>query len=68
MTAGFEVHLFLVTGQPDPAACSCPRAACGGFTKLLDECSTHRPRSGDAPIMGFKQAARCCPSEQPATA
>ncbi|MFE5863211.1 hypothetical protein ACFQ77_22070 [Streptomyces virginiae] len=43
MTAGFEVHPFLINGQPDPAACSCPRAACGGFTKLLDECSTHRP-------------------------
>ncbi|GHI98041.1 hypothetical protein TPA0905_75120 [Streptomyces olivaceus] len=52
MTAGFDMHLFLANGQPDPAACPCPRAACGGLAR----------------IMGFKHVARCCPSDQPATA
>ncbi|MFJ8388578.1 hypothetical protein ACIQ9Q_29455 [Streptomyces sp. NPDC094438] len=66
MTEPFEVHLFLVNGQPDPATCTCPRAACGGLTRMLDECPTHRPKSGDAPIMGFKSASHCCPPDRTA--
>ncbi len=62
MTRSFEVHLFLANGQTDPVTCACPRAACGGFTKLLDDCPTHHSHSGDAPIMGFKSTSRCCPA------
>lgn len=62
MTKPFKVHLFLINGQPDPATCACPRAACGVLVKMLDDCPAHRPLSGDAPIMGFKPVARCCPA------
>ncbi|TGN72263.1 hypothetical protein E5083_30485 [Streptomyces bauhiniae] len=60
---GFEPHLFLINGKPDPACCPCPRAQCGGLTKMLDSCPTHRPKAGDAPIMGMKSPSRCCPPD-----